>query len=151
MRIVAVMAFLLSTTLAAPAAPPPTTVEVLQQFGLFGSWAVDCGRPASPQNPYVSDILQGADTVVEEHHLGPNYAVNRYQVLSATRLSATEVALEVIFQPGSEAARRQKLIMQVRAERRRTLFNQPEGGDVRVRNGIALAAGVKTPMLRKCH
>ena len=150
MSIVAVVAFLLSMTLAA-VAEPPTTTEVFQQFGLFGTWAVDCGRPASPQNPYVSDILQDTDAVVEEHHLGPNYAVNRYRVLSATRLSAMQVAVEVIFQPASEAAQRQKLIMHVGDGQRRTLFNQPQGGEVRVRDGVVLAAGVKTPILRKCH
>jgi hypothetical protein len=150
MRIVVGMAFLLSMTLAAAAEPPPT-VDVFQQFGLFGTWAVDCGRPASPQNPYVSDILQDTDAVVEEHHLGPSYVVNRYRVRSATRLSATQVAVEVIFQPASEVAQRQKLIMRVRDGQRRTLFNQPQGGEVRVRDGVVLAAGVKTPTLRKCH
>lgn len=150
MRFVAVVAFLLSMTLAA-AAEPPTPANTFRQFGLFGTWAVDCGRPASPQNPYVSDILESTGDVVEHHHLGPDYVVNRYQVVSATRISATEVALEVVFQPGSEAAQQQKLVMHVWDGRRRTLFNQPQGGEVRVNNGIALAAGVKTPTLTKCQ
>lgn len=150
MRGVAVVAVFLSMTFAA-AAEPPTTVAVFEQFGLFGTWAVDCGRPASPSNPYVSDVLRGNDAVVEEHHLGADYAVNHYHVLSATRLSATQVALEVMFRPRSEAAQRQKLIMHVRDGQRRTLFNQPQGGTVRVKDGIALAVGVKTPTLRKCH
>ena len=150
MRFVAMVAFLLSTTYAA-AVEPPSTEEVFRQFDLFGTWAVDCGRPASPQNPYVSDVLQDAGAVVEEHHLGANYAVNRYKVLSAERLSATQVSLEVVFQPGTEAAQRQKLIMRVSDGERRTLFNQPLGGDVRVKDGIALAAGVKTPTLKKCQ
>ena len=30
------------------------------------------------------------------------------------------------------------------------MFNQPEGGAVRVKDGIALARGGKTPVLRKC-
>ena len=150
MRIVAAVAFLLLSVPAATAAPP-TTADVFRQFSLFGTWAVDCGRPASPQNPFVSDILQDTGAVVEEHHLGPDYAVNHYSVLSATRLSATQVALEVMFQPGSEAAQQQKLVMRVHDGRRRTLFNQPQSGAVRVKDGIALAAGVRTPTLRKCQ
>ncbi len=150
MRFVAAVALLLSMTLAT-AAEPLTTADVLRQFGMFGTWAVDCGRPASPQNPYVSDILQDDGSVVEEHHLGPDYAANHYRVLSATRLSATQVALEVMFRPGSEAAQQQKLVMRVRDGRRRTMFNQPEGGSVRVKDGVALAAGANTPTLRKCQ
>ena len=30
------------------------------------------------------------------------------------------------------------------------MFNQPEGGAVRVKDGIAIGHGVKTPLLRKC-
>ncbi len=150
MRFVAVMAFLLTMTLATAAAPP-TAADVFRQFDLFGTWAVDCGRPASPQNPYVSDILQDTGAVVEEHHLGPNYAVNHYHVMSATRLSAGQVALEVVFRPGSEASQQQKLVMSVGHGRRRTLFNQPQDGEVRVKDGVALAAGLRTPTLRKCQ
>jgi hypothetical protein len=150
MRSVAVVAFLLSMTLVA-AAEPPTTAEVFRQFGLFGTWAVDCGRPASPANPYVTDILRDTGAVVEEHHLGSDYALNRYRVLSAERLSDTDVALEVIFQPGSEAAERQKLIMRVSGGERRTLFNQPQGGAVLVRDGVVVGAGLNTPTLTKCH
>ena len=151
MRIVTAVAFLLVSVPAVATAAPPTTADVFQQFSLFGTWAVDCGRPASPQNPYVSDILQGTGAVVEEHHLGPKYALNHYSVLSAARLSATRLAMEVMFQPGSEAAQQQKLVMRVRDGRRRTLFNQPKGGEVRVKDGVALAAGVRTPTLRKCR
>lgn len=150
MRAVAVVAFLLAMTLATAAAPP-TTADLFREFGLFGTWAVDCSRPASPQNPYVSDILEDDGAVVEQHHLGPAYAVNHYRVLSAKGLSTTEVALEVMFQPGSETAQQQTLVMRVSNGRRRTLFNQPEGGAVRVKDGIVLSVGVKTPTLTKCE
>jgi hypothetical protein len=72
-------------------------------------------------------------------------------VLSATRLSATEVALEVVFQPGNEVAHQQKLVMRVAHGRRRTLFNQPQDDKVRVKDGVVLGVGVKTPTLTKCR
>jgi hypothetical protein len=56
----------------------------------------------------------------------------------------------VIFQPGTEAEERQKLVFAVREKTRRTMFNQTDGGSVRVRDGIALARGSKTPLLHKC-
>jgi hypothetical protein len=151
MRAVAVAAFWLSMTLAAAAAPAATPANVFRAFGLFGTWAVDCGRPASPQNPYVSDFLEDNGAVVEEHHLGTDYAVNHYHVLSAKGLSATKVALEVVFRPGSEAGHHQKLVMRVANGHRRTLFNQPQGDKVRVKDGVVLGLGVKTPTLTKCE
>ena len=88
---------------------------------------------------------------MESHDLGPDYTVNRYSMLSAERLSADELSVEVIFQPGTEAEERQKLVFLVRKDTRRTMFNQPDGGAVRVKDGIVLARGTKTPVLKKCE
>ena len=89
--------------------------------------------------------------MLEDHDLGPDFSVNRYSVLSAERVSASSISVEVIFQPGTEVEERQKLVFSVRDNTRRTMFNQGDGGTVRVKDGIALARGSKTPLLRKCE
>ncbi len=89
--------------------------------------------------------------MLEDHDLGPDFAVNRYSVLSAERISASSMSVDVIFQPGTEVEERQKLVFSVRDNTRRTMFNQADGGTVRVKDGIALARGSKTPLLRKCE
>ena len=125
--------------------------EIFQQFGLFGTWAADCSRPATPFNPYVSITTPSAGLVLEDHNLGPDFSINRYSVLSAEKVSASSVSVEVIFQPGTEAEERQKLVFSVHDNTRRTMFNEADGGTVRVKDGIALARGSKTPLLRKCE
>ena len=59
--------------------------------------------------------------------------------------------MAVIFQPGAQGEERQKLVFLIRNGTRRTMFNQPDGGAVRVKDGIALAHGIKTPVLKKCE
>jgi hypothetical protein len=125
--------------------------ELFQQFGLFGTWAPDCGQAASPDNPHVSITRPGAGEVLEDHDIGPGYAVNHYRMLSGERLSAEQLSVETIFQPGDEAEQHQKLVFLVRERTRRTLFNQPEGEEPRVKDGVALAKGRKTPVLHKCE
>jgi len=125
--------------------------DLFEQFGLFGTWATDCARPATPINPHVSITHPSSGLVLEDHDLGPDFAINRYSVLSAEQISATNLAVNVIFQPGTEVEERQKLIFAVRGNTRRTLFNQPDGGAVRVKDGVALARGKKTPVLQKCN
>jgi hypothetical protein len=150
MRIAAVM--VLAAATAMPAAAQTVRVEVLfQQFGLFGTWASDCQQPASAANPHVSITTPSPGLVLESHDLGRDYAVNSYSILSAERLSAEQLAVEVIFQPGTETEEREKLVFLIRKGTRRTLFNQPEGGAVRVKDGVVLAHGVKTPALNKCE
>jgi hypothetical protein len=146
MRFVAVLV-LAGATSAAAAAP----VDMLfQEFGLFGTWASDCTQLATPSNPHVSIKVPSTGLVREDHDLGPNYAVNHYSMVAAERLSADELAVEVIFQPGTETEERERLVFLVRKDTRRTMFNQPEGGPVRVKDGIVLARGSKTPVLNKC-
>jgi hypothetical protein len=149
MRIVAVIAFTLAAGLAA--AQAPSVDALFREFGLYGTWAPDCAAEPSPDNPHVRIASPTADLVLEEHNLGPHYAANRYSVLAAERLNASDISVTVIFQPGSERQQRQTLIFRVRDGTRRTMFNQPDGGAVRVKNGVALAHGSRTPLLKKCE
>jgi len=150
MRLVVISA-VVASFFVSPSANAASAEELFQQFGLFGTWATDCGKPATPGNPHVSITTPSAGLVLEDHNLGPDFAVNRYSVLSAEQVSANSLAVDVIFQPGTEVEERQKLVFSVHDNTRRTMFNQPIGGVVRVKDGIALARGSKTPLLRKCE
>ena len=147
MRLVA--AFVLAAVMSAAQAAP-STEELFKQFGLFGTWAVDCKRGASPDNPHVSITSPSPGLILEDHDLGADNTVNRYSILSAEKLSATQISVRVIFQPGRDAEERQRLIWAVHDGTLRTLFNQPQDGPVRVKDGVAVAYGVETPLLRKC-
>jgi hypothetical protein len=166
MRVVAVLAVV--AALAAPAAAQNTPKDApkqpsqdtaksasvddtFRQFNLMGVWAVDCQQPASPENPHLNITTPAAGVVLEKHDIGPDYAENQYSFLSAERLSATRLAAEVVFQPGTEGEERQKLVFRIGNNTRRTMFNQPEGGAVRVKDGIALANHSRTPTLKKCE
>jgi hypothetical protein len=151
MRIVAVFVLAAATAISAAAAAAASIDMLFQQFGLFGTWAIECGQAASPANPHVSITTPSPGQVLEDHDLGHDYTINHYSMLSAERLSGERLAVEVIFQPGTDAEERQKLVFLVRKGTRRTLFNQPAGGAVRVKDGIALAHGNRTPVLRKCE
>jgi hypothetical protein len=156
MRIAAVvLTAALTFTLAAlrdalPATAEPSAEDLFRQFDLFGAWAGDCARPATADNPHVTIKMTSAGQVLEEHDLGADYEANRYDMKSATRLSASRLSVTAIFQPGAKNEERQTLVFLIRDGTRRTMFNQPEGGAVRVKDGIALAHHVKTPVLRKC-
>ena len=124
--------------------------QVFQEFGLFGTWATDCNGPATPGNPHVSITMPSAGLVLEDHDLGPDFAVNRYSVLTAESVSETSVSVQVIFQPGTTIEERQKLVFSVNNKTRRTIFNQSDAGAIRVKDGVAISRGSKTPLLQKC-
>jgi hypothetical protein len=140
-----------SAAMPLPAAAAPSVEQLFREFDLFGNWAIDCDQPSSGGNPHVAITTLASGQVLEEHDLGGEFAVNRYSILAASRLSGDRLSIEVMFQPGSADEQRQKLVLLIRKGTRRTMFNQPEGGEVRVKGGVALAHEVKTPVLRKCE
>ena len=149
MRLLAVL--VLAAAISAPAEAALTTEELFNSFGVFGTWAVDCNREATFDNPHVSVTMPGPGLILEDHDLGGDNAVNRYSILSAEKLSDTRIAVQVIFRPGKETEERQRLVLAVHDGTRRTLFTQPQEGPVRVRDGVVAAYGVATPLLRKCE
>lgn len=149
MRIAAVI--ILAALTVTSAAAFASVEDLFKAFDLFGNWAADCKLPATPANPHVSIVMPSPGLILENHNLGPDFALNRYSVLSAERVSATRLSVAVIFQPGAQGEERQTLVFQIRNGTRRTLFNQSDGGPVRVKGGVTLAHGVKTPLLTKCE
>jgi hypothetical protein len=150
MQIAAALLAALVTVLPAEA-NGATPEQLFRQFGLFGTWASDCGAPVSPANPHVTISAPSPGVILEDDYLGTDYALNRYSVLAAMRLSRTRLQVEALFHPGAENEERQKLIFVIRGRTRRTVFTQVEGGPVRVKHGVALWDGSKTPLLRKCE
>jgi hypothetical protein len=129
---------------------PETLEDLFKQLDFFGAWAVDCARAASPANPHVSVTAPSEGLVLESHDIGADYAANQYSVLSAQRLPGDRLALEVLFQPGGANEQRQNLVLLLHGGTRRTLFNQPEGGEPRVKDGLVAGTRTKTPTLKKC-
>ena len=150
MRLVAALVLAAAISAAATAAAS-STEDLFVQFDLFGTWAIDCKQIAAPENPHVSITTPSPGLILEDHDLGEGSAVNRYSILSAEKLSANRLAVQVIFQPGKETEERQRLVWAVHDRTLRTLFNQPQDGPVRVKDGVAVAYGVATPLLQKCE
>jgi len=133
-----------------PVAAQPSTEKLFRQFGLFGTWATDCMASPTPNNLHVTVSMQDSGQIVESHDLGPAGLINHYRIISARRLSATRLAVDVMFQPGTELQERQKLEWLIKDRTRRTMLNQPERAAPVVKDGIALAFGIETPVLKKC-
>jgi hypothetical protein len=141
---------LFATLVASSVQASSPVEEQFKAFDLFGTWAAQCDQPATPGNPHVSITMPNEGTVLEEHDLGTQSERNIYSVLSASRMAPARLSVEVIFRPGAQNEERQKLVFLIRNGTRRTMFNQPDGGEVRVKDGVALAHRIRTPVLKKC-
>src|SRR6476646_10021119 len=77
--------------LATAAAAEPTR-GVLEQFGFFGTWAVHCDEPASPDN-VTRLALTTTKGVTFTETLGKDSQPNIYAVTSAKRLNPDTVVI----------------------------------------------------------
>jgi hypothetical protein len=125
-------------------------VDLLRAHDLFGTFARDCGRPAAPNNPHVRVTQETGGLVIETHDFGLDSSANIYSVRAARRIAADRLELKVVFVPGSLSEEFQTLELMVGKGTRRTMFNRVDNGPVRVRQGVAVANGSKTPLLKKC-
>lgn len=132
-------------------AKPETLEELFKQYDLFGAWASDCTRPATPDNPHVNIASPAEGLVIEVHDIGPGFDVNQYSVLTAKPISSDRLTVEMLFQPGAPTEERQTLTFLIRDGTRRTLFNQPRGRAPVVKDGVVVGRGIKTPTLKKCQ
>jgi hypothetical protein len=70
-----------------------SSVAVVKEFGLFGIWALDCSRPASPANAYVGFSLTTEGTVELRDSFEPDYDEMVYRVIDARRIGAFRLAM----------------------------------------------------------
>lgn len=143
-------AAILIATIIAQAAVAETAEDLFSQFDLYGTWALQCGKPASPANPHVRVASISAGVLTEEHDIGPQYQVNSYLIATAERLDATRLSVHALFRPGQAAEDGQRIVWQIVDGTRRTIFNQSDSGKILVKDGVALANGARTPLLHKC-
>lgn len=127
-----------------------TLEDVFKQLDLFGTWAADCKQPPSPTNPHVNIASPAEGLVIELHDLGPGYAANQYSVLTVEPMAGNRVKVQMLFQPGAPEEEKQTLVFQLGNGTRRTMFNQPQGGPPRVKDGLVVGRKTKTPTLKKC-
>ncbi len=120
---------------------------ILNAFGFFGSWAVQCGAPPSPANVVLSVTWTGREPVEYSETPAPGRVGNRYRVVSAQMPNATTLLLQVQL---NDRDFENLTIARYGDSAIRTMANQTSRGFL-VQNGVVLASGQQTPWLRKCR
>jgi hypothetical protein len=77
------------TTFACAQSPAST----IKEFGLFGTWADDCGAAPSPTNQYAIFSLTSRGNIELRNDFGPHYDEMLYRIVDAQRLSHFRLAL----------------------------------------------------------
>ena len=87
-----VIPFLLLTA----SAQAQSAASAVQDFGLFGTWAVECSQPPSPTNEHAVVSLAPVDTIWVLNDFGPDYEDMVYRVVEAKRVAPDKLSLRQV-------------------------------------------------------
>jgi hypothetical protein len=130
---------------AASSVHAATVQEIFEKFGLLGNWSVDCTKPASPQNPYLTHRALGSDRVERGPILNSASPSTLFVVDQAAEVKPNEVAFS--FNNGKTHV---KLVVRVEHNRMRTMERSYDNGE-----GSPILGGREanrdTPWFNKCN
>ena len=86
------LAILLLTT----GANAQSAASAVRDFGLLGTWAIDCKDLPSPQNEHSIFAIAGTDTVRLRNDFGRDYDEMVYRIVSAKPIAADRMAIRQI-------------------------------------------------------
>jgi hypothetical protein len=79
-------------------------VKVLEEFGLYGTWADDCNAKPTPTNPYTVFQLTSRGNVELRHDFGPDYDEMVYRIVEAQRISYYRLGLRQLLTSDDQIA-----------------------------------------------
>ena len=140
------MAALLWTAFT-PTANAETLAATVEQWGLLGSWAVDCtARPDRDRGALLTYEIRRDGRVMYRRNFGD--ASDENEVVSAT-VGAEGLLNVMVYFPSLHQAREFGLKL-ARDGSLRAIYNRSERGAYTIRDGRYVATGAPTPAQQHC-
>ncbi len=137
--------------LNAPHAPhAPSVSEVFQQFGLIGTWAVDCSQPASVDNAY--GTYRAAGTLF--YDFGPKYESRTwtYTVAFFSKVTTINVSFNALTLFGKLPDGSTADFVLRKFNGKIQNFQMIQGdGTIRIKDGVYTSNGKEAAWLELCH
>jgi hypothetical protein len=130
-----------------PSAGAETLSATVEQWGLLGSWAVDCAaRPDRDKGALLTYEIRKDGRVMYRRNFGD--AKDENEVVSATVNAEGLINLMVYF-PSLQQTREFGLLLSKQGNLR-AIYNRSERGEYTIRDGKYVATGAQTPAQRRC-
>jgi hypothetical protein len=127
-----------------------SAARVTQDFGLVGTWAVECDRSPSPKNEHAVFSVIASDTIQLLNDFGPDYDDMVYVIVNAERLDPNRILLRQVLTTDRRVVL--DIVMVRDNDKLRVWSSRSTDGTTLVRDGtIALANGHATQWVERCQ
>ncbi|WP_165405279.1 hypothetical protein [Bradyrhizobium genosp. SA-3] len=131
----------------ASAARAETLATTVEQWGLLGSWAVDCAvRPDRDKRALLTYEIRKDGRVMYRRNFGD--ARDENEVVSAA-VNAEGLLNVMVFFPSLHQTREFGLLLEKDGSLR-AIYNRSERGEYTIRDGKYVATGAPTPAQQRC-
>nr|WP_249808646.1 hypothetical protein [Bradyrhizobium sp. 166] len=130
-----------------PAAGAESLAATVEQWGLLGSWAVDCaGRPDREKGALLTYEIRKDGRVMYRRNFGE--AKDENEVVSAM-VNADGLLNVMVYFPLLQQTREFGLLLSKQGSLR-AIYNRSERGEYTIRDGKYVATGAPTPSQQRC-
>ena len=119
----------------------------LKEFGLLGTWAIDCAQPASPENEYSVYAVSSSGEPTLTYARGEPYRDIVYEIRTAVRVAATRLALQVLRVPDGLSV---DLVLLKESDTVRVWSSHTPDGRMLVIDGVITGNGKQSPRFKRC-
>jgi hypothetical protein len=136
-----------ATTFVSASAQAQSVAEIFAKLDLFGTWSVDCSRPASRENPHYVAPPQTGGPVQRQNDGGPAGSTST-TIDVAHELGPGELLVSLF--DGGDQSRRVKAIWRLERNRLRVWLLVANDGRVRIAAGKIAGSDRDAPWINKC-
>jgi len=130
-----------------PAAGAESLAATVEQWGLLGSWAVECaGRPDREKGALLTYEIRKDGRVMYRRNFGE--AKDENEVVSAM-VNADGLLNVMVYFPLLQQTREFGLLLSKQGSLR-AIYNRSERGEYTIRDGKYVATGAPTPAQQRC-
>jgi len=123
--------------------------EAASKWGLIGTWALDCSKPASSSNGYLTYVIRRAGQVSHERDFGGDRQdVNDVQQVKTGPGGVLEL---VVHFPKLDQTRRLTLLMAPDGRTRAMGNSKIDGSEQTIKDGRFVHNGADTPWQVRCR
>jgi hypothetical protein len=124
------------------------TGDTLRRWGLLGIWALDCSKPASSNNDYLSYVADSEGKVSHNRDFGDHRDVNAIEQTRTGRGGALELIVNF---PGLSQTRKFTMVMGVDGRIRTMANSKADDTEPTIKGGKFIANGHDTPWQTRCR
>ena len=147
MRMTSLCAVLVLCSLSGAHAQSAATA--MQEFGLLGTWAGDCGQGPSPGNNHATYAVNAAGGVELTNTFGPDYEDGVYMIANAKLLPDGKLAMQQVLVK-NENVKLEVVVMKENGRIRVWSSALPDGGKLVDEGYITSATGGETRWVSRC-